>query len=71
MTYEDVKKTKTFIKIKDQNGVEALTVELESLASLIQFLSYALNTGQISIEQKEVTVKEYKPIIGDAMIDPR
>jgi hypothetical protein len=66
MTYEDVKKTKTFIKIKGQDGIEALTVELESLASLIQFLAYALNTGQITIERKEVTVQEYKPKFGDA-----
>jgi hypothetical protein len=59
MGFEEVKEFKTYLKIKGVGDFPALEVELESLASLIQFIAKAISNGQIEFEKREVTVKRW------------
>jgi len=60
LSLEEVKEVKTYLKIKGFEGIPVLEVELESLASLINAIAIAFNTGQIEIEKREVTVQKLK-----------
>lgn len=60
MTYEEVTKTQTYIKIKDCMGKPALEINLDTLADLLKDLAYLFNTDQISLEKRYITFKEWK-----------
>jgi hypothetical protein len=59
MGFEEVKEFKTYLKIKGFGGFPAVEVELETLASLIQFIAEAISSGQIELEKREVSVKRW------------
>lgn len=61
MEEKEVQEAKTYIRIKGFDGIPVLEVELESLASLIQFLAQAINSGQIEVETKMIRCKRFMP----------
>ena len=62
MSYEEIKEMKTYLKLKGIDGRILLEAEIESLGNLIVAIANALNSGQIELESREVTVRRFKPV---------
>ena len=62
MSYEEIKEIKTYLKLKGIDGHILLEAEIESLGNLIVAIANALNSGQIELESREVTVRRFKPV---------
>jgi len=62
MSYEEVKEIKTYLKLKGIDGHVLCEADIESLGNLITAIANALNSGQIELESREVTVRRFKPV---------